>query len=82
MSDKSLSLAVAPELLSAIIAAARAEGKTPDEWIAEAAHDKLRRKDLHNRWQALTDRLQSHATEHGFKPEDVDMAIHDVRRGQ
>ena len=82
MRHENKSFNVSAELFSAIAAAAQAEGKTAEEWMAEAAREKLRKRALDERWEALTHRLQSYAIEHGCEPDDVDAAIHEYRRGQ
>lgn len=82
MADKNVPLTVAPELAEAIKAAAHAEGKTPDEWVAEAAQDKLRKKDLDDRWQKLTAYGRENERRHGFNEEDVERLIHEHRQGR
>jgi hypothetical protein len=70
---------VSEELLQAIRTAAQADGLTPPEWIAEAAQKAVRRRDLRQRWEALTAFGQEHARAHGFREEDVDRLIHEDR---
>ena len=66
------------ELLSAMNAAAKAEGKTADDLLAEAARRYLEHKELDD----LVGRGRRHAERSGHRPSDAVKAVRDVRRGR
>ena len=65
------------ELLSAMSAAAQAEGRTADELLAEAACRYLAHKDL----DVLVARGRNHAARAGRTPAEAVAAVRDIRRG-
>jgi hypothetical protein len=66
------------ELLTAVNAAAQAEGKTADALLAEAARRYLEHKELDD----LVARGRSHAERAGRRPSDAVAAVRDIRRGR
>jgi len=66
------------ELLSAMSAAAQAEGKTADELLAEAASRYLAHKELDD----LAARGRTHAARAGRTPANAVAAVRDIRRGR
>lgn len=66
------------QLLSAIDAAAQAEGKTADELLAEAARRYLAHKELDD----LVTRGRTHAERAGRTPAEAVAAVRDVRHGR
>jgi hypothetical protein len=66
------------ELLSAMNAAAKAEGKTADDLLAEAARRYLEHKELDD----LVGRGRRHAERSDHRPSDAVKAVRDVRRGR
>ena len=78
--EKNLHVALPPELVERIEAAAQAEGKTVDEWTQEAAQKKL----LDQRWQKLTAQGDERRRRLGLSEAQaqalVDRAIHEHRQ--
>jgi hypothetical protein len=66
------------ELLTAVNAAAQAEGKTADDLFAEAARRYLEDKER----DELVERGRSHAARTGRRPSDAVAAARDIRRGR
>jgi hypothetical protein len=76
--EKNVHLAVPPELVSEMEAAAKAENKTPDEWAAEAFARHLESQ----RWQNLVAYGQEQSRKLGFKESDVQRLIAESRAEQ
>jgi hypothetical protein len=64
------------DLLTAVSAAAQAEGKTADDLLAEAARRYLEHKEL----DELVERGRRHAARTGRRPSEAVMAVRDIRR--
>ena len=66
------------DLLNEVTVAARAEGRTTDELVTEAARRLLEHRAL----DALAGRGRSHAERAGRNASDAVAAVRDVRRGR
>jgi hypothetical protein len=77
--DKNFHAALPPELVERIETAARAEGKSVDEWTQDAAQKKL----LDKRWQRMGMQAEERRRKAGFTDEQaeahVDRLIHEHR---
>lgn len=80
MTAKELPLTLAPELYDAIRGAAQDEGKTPEQWVAEAAQKRL----LDKRWQTLGAEAEERRRRSGMTDEQiedyVERVIHEHRQ--
>jgi predicted transcriptional regulator len=77
--SKDVTLSLPAELAERMEAAASAEGKTPDEWMAEALQKKL----LDEKWQRMGIQAEERRRKAGFTHEQaqahVDRLIHEHR---
>jgi histone H3/H4 len=73
---------VSDELLAQLREAAHSEGKTVAQLASDALTRYVKQREDAQRLKNLANRCSEHASRHGFRPEDVQRAIDEVRRGQ